>query len=151
MHTNACLLYAYSGSVRAVIYFITRDSPCLLHLSPGSFSMHRLRGSERISLIYLLYLLQCVFISMQVRRKGLMWLSLTSLLISLYSNGMSAKGHDIGSPRPHIVPGVRVGFISLPYSSCLGGDKGVRSMHLLDSSSTSCLHCHSFCFGSGLL
>lgn len=31
--------------------------------------MHRLRGSERILLIYLLSLLQCVFISMQVRKK----------------------------------------------------------------------------------
>ena len=139
MHTNACLLYAYPGSVRAVIYFIPRDSPCLLHLSPGSFSMHRLRGSERILLIYLLYLLQCVFISMQVRKKGPMWLSLASLLISLYSNDMSTEGHGIGSPRPHIVPGVRVDFILLSYSSRLGGDEGVRSMHLLEGSSTSLL------------
>jgi hypothetical protein len=54
--------------------------------------MHRLRGSERILLIYLLSLLQCVFISMQVRKKKRpMWLSLASniSLLNDMSYGMT--------------------------------------------------------------
>lgn len=116
--------------------------------------MHRLRGSERILLIYLLSLLQCVFISTQVRKKEGSYVAFFSFSsnISLL-NGMSygRTWHRLMSttycPRRS-----RWGYLS-PAISLSSRRRRRHPDHVfcLKALFSSCLHCHSFCFGSGVL
>lgn len=118
--------------------------------------MHRLRWIGKDFADLLAFSIAMRVYSMQVRKKkkkGLMWLSLASLLISLYSMAWATEGHDIGSCRPHIVQAFAlVLFLSCHIPLISAETKASCPCILLESSShLACIATRFFCFGSGLL
>lgn len=154
MHTNACLLPALTRTYTSCYLLYSTWFPLFVTSIPWIFldASSAWIGKDFADLFAFSIAMRLYFYASTKKKKGLMWLSLASLLISLYSMAWATEGHDIGSRRPHIVPGVRVGFISLlPYSSHLGGDEGVRPMHFAWKlfSHLACIAIR-FCFRSGL-
>jgi hypothetical protein len=91
MHTNACLLPALTRVYTSFYLLYSTWFPLFVTSIPWIFldASSAWIGKDFADLLAFSIAMRVYFYASTKKKKGLMWLSLASLLISLYSNGMS--------------------------------------------------------------